>query len=68
MNAALDDFADASLWSMSIHQGAALVIAVEKLANRVDSMKVAVFGASREVAGAHPGRRENDVRLVAHRR
>ena len=43
MNAALDDFADASLWSMSIHQGAALVIAVEKLANRVDSMKVAVI-------------------------
>ncbi len=43
MNAALDDFADASLWSMSIHDVAALVIAVEKLANRVDSVKVTVI-------------------------
>ena len=42
MNAALDDFAEASLWSMSIHEVAAVVIAAEKLANRLDSVKVAV--------------------------
>jgi len=43
MNAAIDEFGEASLWSMSIHQVAALVIEVEKLANRVDAMKVAVL-------------------------
>ena len=43
MNAVLDDFAEASLWSMSIHDVAALVIAVEKLANRLDAVKVAVI-------------------------
>jgi hypothetical protein len=43
MNGALDDFAQASLWSMSIRELAALVIEVEKLANRVDSVQVAVL-------------------------
>ena len=57
MNAALDDFANAALWSMSIHDVAALVIGVEKLANRVDAMKVAVIAQAekslvRTLAGA----------------
>jgi hypothetical protein len=43
MNAALDDFAHAPLWSMSMREVAALVVDVEKLANRVDSVKVAVI-------------------------
>jgi hypothetical protein len=34
MNVALDEFADASLWSMPVRDLAALVIAVEKLARR----------------------------------
>jgi hypothetical protein len=42
-NAALDAFIEAPLWSMSIRDTAALVIAVEKLANRVASAKVAVI-------------------------
>ncbi len=42
-NAALDAFAEVPLWSMSIRDVGALVIAVEKLANRVASAKVAVI-------------------------
>lgn len=42
-NAALDAFAEAPLWSMSIRDVGALVIAVEKLSNRVASAKVAVI-------------------------
>ena len=43
MNAALDAFGEAPLWSLSIRDQGALVVAVEKLANRVDSMKVVVL-------------------------
>lgn len=43
MNTAVDDFANASLWSMSICDLAGLVVAVEKLANRVASVQVAVI-------------------------
>ncbi|HEY5454026.1 MAG TPA: DUF222 domain-containing protein [Acidothermaceae bacterium] len=43
VNAALDAFAEAPLWSMSIRDVGALVVAVEKLANRVASAKVAVI-------------------------
>jgi hypothetical protein len=43
MNAALDAFAEAPLWSISIRDLAALVIGVEKLKNRVDSVKVTVL-------------------------
>src|SRR5258708_34754021 len=42
-NAALDAFAEAPLWSMSIRDVGALVIAVERLSNRVASAKVAVI-------------------------
>ncbi len=43
MNAALDAFGEAPLWSMSIRDQSALVIALEKLANRVASVKVAAL-------------------------
>ena len=47
MNLALDQFADASLWSMSVRDLAALVVAVEKLARRVAAVvavQVSVLG------------------------
>jgi hypothetical protein len=43
MNAALDAFAEAPLWSMPIRDVGALVIAVEKIVNRVASAKVAAI-------------------------
>jgi hypothetical protein len=43
MNAAIDAFAEAPLWSMSIRDLAALVIEVEKVANRIDSVQVAAI-------------------------
>jgi hypothetical protein len=43
INAALDEFAQAPLWAMSMRQVAALVVDVEKLSNRIDSVKVAVI-------------------------
>ena len=44
MNVALDSFADAALWSMSIRDLAALVVGVEKVARRVAAVQVAVLG------------------------
>jgi hypothetical protein len=57
MNAALDDFAAASLWSMSMREVADLVVEVEKFANRVNSAQVAVIAQAdkslvRTLAGA----------------
>jgi uncharacterized protein DUF222 len=44
MNVALDEFSDASLWSMSVRDLAALVVAVEKLARRIAAVQVSVLG------------------------
>ena len=57
MNVALDDIAAAALWSMSIRELADLVVGVEKLANRLDSVQVAVIAQAekslvRTLAGA----------------
>jgi uncharacterized protein DUF222 len=57
MHAALDQFADAPLWSMSMREVADLVVGVEKLANRVAAAQVAVIAQAesslvRTLAGA----------------
>ena len=57
MNAAIDKFAETSLWSMSIREVAALVVDIEKLGNRVAAMQVAVVAQAekslvRTLAGA----------------
>jgi Domain of unknown function (DUF222) len=57
MSGALDDFAQASLWSMSMREVAEMVIGVEKLANRLASVQVSVLAQAeksqvRTLAGA----------------
>jgi Domain of unknown function (DUF222) len=57
MNVALDNFADAGLWSMPMRDLAGLVVAVEKVARRVAAAQVQVLGQAdsalvRTLAGA----------------